>query len=148
MRVLPFVILILMHATVSPRAAGQGRGAEAEIRALEHQLAAAWVARDREFIGRLLASDWSVVDPSGRVLTKQQVLDESFASTDRRIDEMNIDEVKVRALGDVAVATGRTQATGSDRGQRGTAVLRFTDVFHHREGRWQIVASQGTTVAQ
>jgi ketosteroid isomerase-like protein len=119
---------------------------EAAIQQLEQRLAKAWVERDRAFIEQLLADEWTVIDPSGRILTKTQVLDETFGSADRRIDSMTVDEVKVRLLGGAAVATGRTRATGSYRGQTGTATLRFTDVFQYRDGRWQIVASQGTAV--
>jgi ketosteroid isomerase-like protein len=133
---------------VSGEARAQGPGDEAAIVALEHRLAAAWVEGDRPFIERLLASDWRVIEPSGRLVSRQQVLDETFSSTDRRIDALAIDDLNVRVFGGTAVATGRTRATGSYRGQSGTAVLRFTDVFHFRQGRWQIVASQGTTVAQ
>lgn len=59
---------------------------------------------------------------------------------------MSIDDVKVRMLGDVAVATGRTHATGSYQGQSASVVLRFTDIFVRRNDRWQIVISQGTMV--
>lgn len=118
--------------------------ASSAIADLEHRLAAAWVARDRAFIEALLADDWSVTDPAGQVLTKRQVVDGAFESDERRIDAMAIDDLRVRLLGATAVATGRTRATGSYRGQSGSAVLRFTDVFQVREGRWQIVASHGT----
>jgi ketosteroid isomerase-like protein len=114
---------------------------------LEQRLAAAWVRGDKAFIEALLAPDWTVTDPSGRVLAKQQVLDEAFLTTDRKIQAMSVDEVKVRLLGDTAVATGRTRATGSYRGVAASVVLRFTDVFVLRDGRWQVVASQGTMVA-
>lgn len=113
---------------------------------LEQRLAQAWVKRDRLFIDALLAPDWIVTDPSGRILTKQQVLDETFSSAERRIDTMAVDDVKVRVIGAVAIATGRTRATGSYQGQIASVVLRFTDVFLHRDGQWQIVASQGTMV--
>jgi uncharacterized protein (TIGR02246 family) len=119
----------------------------AAIVALEERLARAWVERDRPFIDGLLAPDWTVTDPSGRVLTKQQVLDETFSSTERRIESMTIDDMAVRFVGDVAIATGRTRATGSYRGQAASVVLRFTDVLARRDGRWQVVASQGTMVA-
>ena len=95
----------------------------------------------------LMAPEWTVTDPSGRVLTKAQVLDETFSTANRQIEAMSVDEVEVRVLGTVAVATGRTRASGSYQGQRGSAVLRFTDVFHERDGRWLIVVSQGTSVA-
>jgi ketosteroid isomerase-like protein len=119
----------------------------ATIVALEHRLAAAWVKGDRPFIEGLLADDWSVTDGAGRVLTKPQVLDETFGSADRRIEAMAIDDVRVRFVGDVAIVTGRTRAAGRYRGQSGIATLRFTDVFTRRDGRWQIVASHGSTVA-
>ena len=124
----------------------QVTGDQAAIVELEQRLAAAWVDGDRAFIDGLLVDDWTVIDQSGRVLTKRQVLDEAFASAERRIEAMTIEEVGVRMLGGVAVATGRTRATGSYRGQRATVTLRFTDVFLLRDGRWQIVASQGTTI--
>jgi hypothetical protein len=114
---------------------------------LERRLARAWVESDRPFIEGLLAPDWTVTDPSGRVLTKQQVLDETFASADRRIDSMSVDDLRVRCLGPTAVVTGRTQATGAYRGQTASVALRFTDVFCLVDGRWQVVASHGTLIA-
>ncbi|MGE0363502.1 MAG: nuclear transport factor 2 family protein [Vicinamibacterales bacterium] len=128
-------------------AAAQSTDDTAAIVDLEQRLAAAWVKGDRAFIDGLLAADWSVTDGSGRVLTKAQLLEETFGSADRRIETMAIDDVRVRFVGGVAIVTGRTRATGSYKGQSGTAVLRFTDVFTRRDGRWQIVVSHGSAVA-
>ncbi len=148
MRVVALAAIASAVVVASVSTQRRGAGDEKGIRDLEQRLAAAWVKGDRPFIERLLADDWTVIDPAGRVLTKPQVLEETFASSERRIEAMVIDDVKVRLLGETAVATGRTQATGSYRGQRATVTLRFTDVFYFRDGRWQIVASHGTTVAQ
>lgn len=115
---------------------------------IEQQLAKAWVSRNRATIDAILATEWLVTDAAGRVLTKQQVMQESFDSADRGIDAMVIDEVKVRMFGDVAAATGRTRATGSYQGESSSVMLRFTDVFVRRGGRWQVVTSHGSTVAQ
>jgi ketosteroid isomerase-like protein len=113
---------------------------------LEHTLASAWVKGDRPFIEALLAQDWTVTDPSGKVLSRQQVLDEAFVTSDRNITGMTIDEVRVRLFGDTAVVTGRTQATGAYRGNSVTVVLRFTDVFVRSDAGWRVVTSQGTIV--
>jgi ketosteroid isomerase-like protein len=137
----------MLVAGLAVSVTAQRPDASAVVIGLEHRLAQAWVSRDRPFIDGLLASDWTVTDPSGRILTKQQVLDETFSSTERRIDAMSVDDIRVRVLDDVAVATGRTRATGTYQGQKSNVLLRFTDVFHFREGRWQIVASQGTLIA-
>jgi ketosteroid isomerase-like protein len=115
---------------------------------IEQQLAKAWVGRERATIDAILAPEWLVTDAAGRVLTKQQVMQESFDSADRKIDTMEIDDVTVRTFGDMAVATGRTRATGTYRGTSSSVVLRFTDVFVRRGGRWQVVASHASTVHQ
>lgn len=115
---------------------------------LEERLARAWVKRNRSTIEHLLVEEWTVTDPTGRMLARQQVLDETFASTERQIDAMEVDDVKVRVYGgDVAIATGRTTASGSYQGQRASVVLRFTDVFIRAGNQWRVVASQGTIVA-
>lgn len=114
--------------------------------ALEQQLAAAWVGGDRAFIEELLAPEWTVIDITGRVLTRDDVLEETFGSADRSILSMDVDDMEVRLLGTVAIVRGRTRATGSYRGEAASVTLRFTDVFHDRDGRWTIVASQGTAV--
>jgi ketosteroid isomerase-like protein len=114
---------------------------------LEQRIAQAWVNRDRAALEAILAPEWSVTDPTGHVLTRQQVLQQTFESTDRRIDTMTVDDVEVRMYGDTAVATGRTQATGNYRGTAAVVVLRFTDVVVRRDGVWQVVASHGSFVS-
>lgn len=125
----------------------QDAGAAQVIADIEQQIANAWVRHDRAAIDAILAPDWSVTDAAGRVLPKAQVMQESFDSTDRRIDSMTIDDVKVRTFGDFAVATGRTRASGTYQGTSASVVLRFTDVFVRKDGRWQVVASHGSMVA-
>jgi len=105
-----------------------------------------WIEGDRAAVDSILAHDWSVIDMTGHVLTKEQVMKE-FGG-DRRIESGSIDDLKVRELGEIAVVTGRSQLTGSYRGNRASVVQRFTDVFAKRDGRWQAVASQGTQVTR
>ena len=118
------------------------------LRGIEERLARAWVEGDRSFIEQTLADDWSVTDLTGRVLTKAEVLKEAFGSEDRKIASMRIDDINVRAFGDWAIVTGRTQASGEYQGNAVEVVLRFTDVFAYREGSWQAVASQATLITE
>ena len=69
-----------------------------------------------------------------------------LAAQERKIEAVSIDDIRVRALGEVAVVNGRTTAPGSYQGLRATVILRFTDVFVNHDGRWQVVASQATHV--
>lgn len=147
MNLIKKILAVAIVAGFPALAAGQPADTVKAIEDIEQRLAKAWVDRDQAVVDGILAAEWSVTDGSGRMLTKQQVMQETFGSTDRRVERMIVDEVKVRAYGEVAVATGRTQATGSYRGASATVVLRFTDVFVRRDGRWQIVVSHGSTVA-
>lgn len=118
-----------------------------ELTRIEEQLAAAWVNGDQEFIERILSDDWSVIDPTGRILTKAEVLQEAFTG-ERTITEGKIDQVNVRDFGEWAIVTGRTRMSGSYQGEQMTVVLRFTDVFVRASGEWKCIASQGTFIAE
>lgn len=118
-----------------------------ELTRIEEQLAAAWVNGDQEFIERILSDDWSVIDPTGRILTKAEVLQEAFTG-ERTITEGKIDQVNVRDFGEWAIVTGRTRMSGSYQGEQMTVVLRFTDVFVRTSGEWKCIASQGTFIAE
>ena len=119
----------------------------AELTKIEDQLAAAWIAGDREFIERTLSDDWSVIDPTGRILTKAEVLREALTG-EREITEGKIDQVSVRDFGDWAIVTGRTQMSGSYQGEDMSVTLRFTDVFVRTSGEWKCISSQGTFITQ
>jgi ketosteroid isomerase-like protein len=116
------------------------------LRDIENRLAVAWVDGDRAFIGLILADDWSVIDLTGRRLTRAEVLEEAFATKDRKIVSMHIDDLSVRSFGEWAIVTGRTHATGQYQGAAAEVTLRFTDVFANRSGNWQVVASQATLI--
>jgi len=121
---------------------------EQELNELQQNLIKAWVDGDREFIEATLTDDWSVTDLTGRVLSKSQVIAEGFETGARKIESGAIDDVKVRLLGETAVVTGRTTATGNYEGNSVTVKLRFTDVCVKHGDRWQIAASQATMISE
>lgn len=119
----------------------------AQLESIQQKLAAAWVARDRQFIEGILADDWTVIDPAGRVLTRRQVLEEGFVSGERQLVSATIDDVAVRLFGDWALVTGRNHAVGRYQGQQMEVTPRFTDLFvRQSDGRWRAVASQATPI--
>jgi ketosteroid isomerase-like protein len=141
------ITLVYVIVGFMSHAHGQGSKDAETIAGIEQQLAKAWLSRDRAAIDAILAPEWSVTDAAGQVLSKEQVMQEAFGSSERRIEAMTIDDVNVRLFGDTAVATGRTRATGSYRGTPASVLLRFTDVFVRRDNRWQAVASHASAVA-
>ena len=142
-----FIIALVLASTPSTQATTTRADQFEELRVIEQRLAEAWVKGDRDYINRILADDWSVIDAAGRILSKNQVMQEAFESNDRQIESLEIDDVRVRAFDNGAVVTGRTRAKGSYKGTSMSVTLRFTDVFVRRSGKWQVVASQATQVA-
>ena len=114
-----------------------------ELREIENQLVAAWVAGVPSVHQRVLSEDWSVIDAQGRIRNKAEVLEEMFRPGEREISG-RIDEVNVRPYGDWAVVTGKTHVAGRYEGNDLRVTLRFMDVFRRTEGNWQVVASQAT----
>jgi ketosteroid isomerase-like protein len=115
---------------------------------IQEELAAAWIARDRATLERLIAPEWFVTHVAGQRLTRADVLRDMLESPSTRIDSMDADDVEVRLFGDVAVVTGRTHARGVQAGAAFDISLRFTDVFVRRSDQWQAVVSQATALAR
>jgi hypothetical protein len=126
----------------------QGAGDEEQLLSIQQQLARAWVQRDRSFIERVLAPEWSVTQADGTTRSRATVLHDAFVSQMVSIESMVVDDVTVTLFGDTAIVRGRTQATGVAGDLRGSARLRFTDTFIKRSGQWQAVASHATTLAR
>jgi ketosteroid isomerase-like protein len=114
--------------------------------ALEHELARAWVAGDCAAWAALVAPEWTVTHLDGQVITRDQAIAMCRAAPVRAA-AMRYEDLAVRVFGTTAVATGRTIAIAESEPPE-TVVLRFTDVWIHRDARWQVVASHATRVVQ
>jgi hypothetical protein len=115
-----------------------------QLEAIEKQLALTWKNHDCAGWGALLADDWSVTHIDAQVITKEQALE--MCRTGPSVTSA-VDQLAVRSYGDTAIVTGRTQAMVSGPSPQ-TVVLRFTDVFVRRDGRWIAVASHATRLAE
>lgn len=117
-----------------------------ELERIEQRLAATFTAGDCDGWGALLADDWSVIHITGAVITKAEAL-AMCRTPPVKIADQKIEDVKVRVFGTSAVVTGRTTAISAGPTPI-KVVLRFTDVFIRRNGRWVVVASHATQLGQ
>ena len=118
----------------------------ARLQEIQHELSAAWMARDRATIERLIAPDWSVTHVEGQRLSRAGVFRGMLESDATQIEASTLDDIEVRLFGDAAVVTGRNHARGTQAGTPFDVRLRFTDVFVRRDDHWQAVASHATEV--
>jgi ketosteroid isomerase-like protein len=115
-----------------------------ELADIQQRLATAWVQGDRRAIEAIIAPDWIVTGADGRLSSRADVMRDVFETGIHRMSAIDIDDVHVRAFGGTAVVTGRTHGRGEYGGVPYDVTIRFTDVFVHRDGRWQAVASHAT----
>ena len=118
---------------------------EEHLIALERGWNEAFYARDVEFLDSILADDFIVTYDDGARGDKARelALAESF---NQRVISATQEDFTVQVYDDAAVVWFTLRVVGIRRGQEAEIVLRYTDVWVMRDGRWQCVASQSTRV--
>jgi hypothetical protein len=121
------------HATATPDAA--------QLRAAEHRLLRALLAKNYDVVDTLLASGFELITPTGDVLSKDVYLG-GAAFSYKRFEP--ITPIRVRVYGNAAVIRyeAAIQIGGGLSGRDW-----HTDLFEKRAGRWQMVWSQVTAAA-
>jgi ketosteroid isomerase-like protein len=119
---------------------------EADAVATLHDLNAhyirAFVEADTAWYSEHLSDDFVCTLADGRRIDKAEFLQRNAKKPG--VTNVTYDQIDVRLLGDVALVHGVTHylRDGSP------ASTRYTDVWSAREGRWQAVAAQLTSVTQ
>jgi hypothetical protein len=76
-----------------------------DLRQLNQRFGEAQVQRDTAQLDQLLADDFTLINPAGKVLSKLQFLAD-MSSGDLKYESLNYDDVRQRVYPDVAVVTG------------------------------------------
>ncbi|HLW36462.1 MAG TPA: nuclear transport factor 2 family protein [Chthoniobacterales bacterium] len=116
---------------------------EEELLKVERDFTTAVLSNNADAIGKFLTDDWAIIDADGRVIDKARFL--SAIKTGTLVhEEMELDDLMVRAHGDSAVVTTITSTKGRFAGQEFAAQERATDFYVKRDGRWRCAFSQLT----
>ena len=112
---------------------------------LETRWNAAFYRRDAAFIETILADEFMATydDGSRGDKAKELALAEAFA---QRVESAVPGEFTVKEYGETAVVWFTLRLAGIRQGERAETVLRYTDVWILRDGRWQCVSSHSTRV--
>ena len=97
------------------------------------------------FLDKILADDFFSMNPQGRLLNKQQQL-ENLKRRDRTLKVLNPRETQVHFYGDgkVAILTEHVTVDGMDKGKPFGGEYRFLRVFAKQNGEWKVVLAQGS----
>ena len=94
---------------------------------------------DSKWFRGMLAEDFRCSLPDGALIDRERFLERAARPLD--ITDLEVHDVDVRLLDDVAIVHARTTFTTAD-GRPGTG--RYTDVWARRQGRWLVVAAHFT----
>jgi len=142
-RFVAFGALLLLSCTV-----GDGPSdAEAEITGLLQDWRDARVAGDTAFLERFYAKELRIQGTNGAVISREDDI-RGFASGAIRPEFIRAEEMNVALYGELALVTGRDHLKGTYGGVSSEGWVRFLNVLVRRDGRWQLVASQGTWIPE
>jgi uncharacterized protein (TIGR02246 family) len=119
---------------------------EKQIRELEQQQVRAAIARDRPILERLFAPDFKLVNPSGAIASKQELLQllvegaSPYQSAVYQTDAVDVYREVVVTIGLETVVPAR----GAQAGQ--PVRRRVTHVWQRQGGQWRLVLRQATVV--
>jgi ketosteroid isomerase-like protein len=102
---------------------------------------------DLAWFERNLADDYYGVNSmTGKLNTKAEEI-AGMKNRKEVFDSAVASDMDVRVEGNTALVTGVYRLTGRDeKGQPMDRRIRYTDVYAKRDGRWQVIASQGTPI--
>ena len=115
------------------------------IKKLENDRIQAGVRKDIAFIDAATAEEYVQIDWDGRVLNKAATL-ARIKSNDIQLRSNTLNEIDVRVYANTAVVTGLATRKGTADGKDISEGIRYTRIYIHREGRWQVVQFQQTRV--
>jgi ketosteroid isomerase-like protein len=120
--------------------AQQTGGTEKAVAALEQQWLQSQKTNNPDLLAPLLADKFVSTGSDGKVTDKAQTLATAKAT---KYDSVELEDVKVTAFGDTAIATGGFKAKGTDASGKPLDVNeRWTDTWMKMPGgKWQCIAS-------
>jgi ketosteroid isomerase-like protein len=148
--------VILLLACAATFAAGQDKGAagrqpgpaEVEVRKLEREWLDAYEQFDAAAMDRIVADDFTITFPNGRVQTKAQLMGGLTRPRPEGgpVYKFSTEGVESRAYGDTVILMGRV-VTESRQGEKTSREeQRYTDTYVKLGGRWRVVASHLSNV--
>jgi ketosteroid isomerase-like protein len=98
----------------------------------------AQVKADGAELRRLVADDYVLVNSSGKVQNKSELIAD-YLAPGYKIEPFEVLEPVEKAWGDGAVMGGLVHLKGTSEGKPFAVTLRFADIWAKRNGKWQVV---------
>jgi uncharacterized protein (TIGR02246 family) len=111
------------------------------------EIVAAIDRNDADGFDRLSTTDYTFVNPAGKVWNKAQYL-ELIRSGTLKVESYTRDEESIRLYGNTAVVIYRSTPKGTFKGQELSSQRRVTTVLIKQGGRWLTAGRQSTPILE
>jgi len=146
-----FGMLVLAWSCIVPQMARaaepppQDSGEVETLKQLGQQMGDAMVARDIATLDRIFADDWVSVGLSGKVVTKESVL-QGFKSGGDTLDSFVLGPMDVLVLGNIASVKGTVTEKRHHGDKDASGEFVYMDLLEKRAGRWVVIRSSGMRI--
>lgn len=151
-RALRVEAFLLLSLILCPRVVALGLGGQhqkhdykREVELLEEQWRAAQLSGDVAMMDKLLSDDFVGISMTGQVNTKAQQLSRIRSHT-FVITKIDLDEMKVKLVGQVAIVTVRAAVEGTSEGVPMNGDFRYTRIYQHSPAGWKITNFEATRI--
>jgi ketosteroid isomerase-like protein len=93
---------------------------------------------DKAELQRLVADDYTLVNSSGRIQNKAELIAD-YTAPGYKIEPFEIMEPVEKVWSDGAVMGGVVDLRGTEGGKPFAVKLRFADIWAKRQGKWQVI---------
>lgn len=115
------------------------------VRKVERDMGDAMVAVDIDRLNQIFADDWATIGSSGRIITKEKVLEDFKSGKDKLVSFEN-GPIDVQVFGDIAVAHGGVTEKRIREGKDDSGESVWMDLLEKRAGKWVVVRSASAGV--
>ena len=136
------IIYSILFVAISKSAVSQSRDIE-ELKKLNEAWITSYPKKDTTTIGKILAPDFSLVNPFGNKFTRNDILGSAIKNEGGLISA-NVETVEVRLVGNVGLVNAVARFVNVDQGKEVTSRTNYLDVYEKRNGRWVAVAAHVT----
>lgn len=119
--------------------------AERQLLKTANEIKEALFNQDTEALMELFAVDYRSFDIRGMVEGRNLTLN-VYKSGGAQLELYDIDQIQVDVFGETGIITGRGKVQGRFAEQIFSHIIRFTDVYLWKNGRWRLWLSQATEI--
>jgi ketosteroid isomerase-like protein len=117
-----------------------------QVEDLEQQWRTAQLSGDVATMDKLLSDDYIGISLNGQVNTKAQQI-QRYSSRRVSLTRLDLTEMKVKLIGDIAIVTSRAEVEGTADGSSIKGTYRYTRVYQRLpSGSWKITSFEATRI--